>query len=260
MRGGRRHQPSLAVHYVGHQSARTDLLQAADQIIHIDHRADHPQKAFVVHDRRTDQHDGAGGFSAAHHQGLPAVDAAFARGLIGAFQFPLQKGVGLDAPGGNSFGIGIQQRGIGNVVRRGNKIFEHGPQLGRQKFMRIKIVAAWIGQHHDLNRRRQIGQHHVQRFLVLGNVVGQRTRDRVLQQHFVGLEAVPVHVLDLRRVEIHGKNADGQQHAKDDVEQRNARGNGQLQRQRQSCRPKRGDALVRPASILSWFASVTLGA
>ena len=68
----------------------------------------------------------------------------------------------------------------------------------------------------------------MQRVLVLGNVVGERTRDRVLQQHFVGFETLPVHVLDLRRVEVHGEDADGQQHAKDDVQQRNARGNGKL--------------------------------
>ena len=232
LRSCRRHQPALAVHDIGHQSSQTDLLQPADQIVHIDHRPDHPQKASAIHNRRAHQHDRARGFSAAHHQRLPAVDAAFAGGLIGSLQFPLQKSVGLDAAGGNSLGIAIQQRGIGNVVRRRNKILDHRPQLWGQKFLRIEIVPARIGQHHHLNRRRQIGQHHMQRFLVLGNVIGQRTGDRVLQQHFVGLEALPVHVLDLRRVEVHGENTDGQQHAKDDVEERNARGNGKLQRQK----------------------------
>jgi hypothetical protein len=72
----------------------------------------------------------------------------------------------------------------------------------------------------------------VQRRLVLGNVVGQRARDRVLQQLFVGLEPLAVQGLDLRRVKIHGDDADGQEHAKDDVEEWNARGNGKLQWQK----------------------------
>ena len=72
-------------------------------------------------------------------------------GLVGSLEFPLQKGIGLDASGGNSFGIRIQQRGIRNVVRRRNKILEHGPQLWRQKFVSAKVVSARIGQHHYLN-------------------------------------------------------------------------------------------------------------
>src|SRR4029077_9377573 len=60
----------------------------------------------------------------------------------------------------------------------------------------------------------------------------ERTRDCVLQQHFVGFEALPVHVLDLRRIKVHGEDADRQEHAKDDVQQRNARGNGKLQLQK----------------------------
>jgi hypothetical protein len=193
LRRRRRHQPALAVDDVGHQSAQADLLQAPDQVIHVHDRPDHPQKASVIHDGRADQHDGARRFSAAHHQRLAAIGAAFARGLIGSLQFALQKGVGLDASGGNAFGIGIQQRGVGNVVRRGDKILEHGAQFGRQQFLRawsVRFADNGLGQHHDLNRRRQIGQHHVQRFLMLGNVVGQRARDRVLQQHFVGFEAL----------------------------------------------------------------------
>ena len=228
----RRHQPALAVHDVRHQSAQTDLLQPPDQVVHVYHRTDHPQKASVVHDRRADQHDSSRRFPAAHHQRLPAVDAAFAGGLIGSLQFPLQKSVGLHTPGGNSPGIGVQQRGIGNVFRRRNKILHHRPQFWRQKFLRAKVAPAGIGQHHHLNRRRQIGQHHAQRFLVLGNVVGQRTRDRVLQQHFVGFQALPIHGLDLRRVEVHREDTDGQEHAQDDVKQFNARGNVKLQWQK----------------------------
>ena len=45
LRGRGRHQSALAVHDVGHQSGQADLLQSADQVIHIDHRADHPQEA-----------------------------------------------------------------------------------------------------------------------------------------------------------------------------------------------------------------------
>ena len=151
LRGRSRHQPSLAIHDVRHQSSQTDLLQPADQVVHIHHRSDHPQKALVIHDWRAYQHDSSRRFSAAHHQGLPAIDTPFMGGLVGSLEFPLQKGIGLDASGGNSFGIRIQQRGIRNVIRRRNEILEHGPQLWRQKFVSAKVVSARIGQHHYLN-------------------------------------------------------------------------------------------------------------
>jgi hypothetical protein len=44
LRGGSRHQPSLAVDHVGHQAAQADLLQAADEVFQIDHGCDHAQK------------------------------------------------------------------------------------------------------------------------------------------------------------------------------------------------------------------------
>jgi hypothetical protein len=45
-----------------------------------------------------------------------------------------------------------------------------------------------------------------------------------LQQPLVGFEGLAIHLLDLRRVEVHGKDTDCQQHAKDDVQERTARG------------------------------------
>ena len=53
-------------------------------------------------------------------------------------------------------------------------------------------------------------------------IVRERARHRILQQHLVGLQAVPVNGLDLRRVEIHGDDADHQKHTEDDVQNRDA--------------------------------------
>jgi hypothetical protein len=81
---------------------------------------------------------------------------------------------------------------------------------------------------------------------MLGDIVGKRTRDRILQQHFVGLQALPVHLLDLPGVKVHRQNADRQQYAEDDVEERNPRGNGQFQGQKTVLSsPSSGGKLVR---------------
>ena len=66
---------------------------------------------------------------------------------------------------------------------------------------------------------------------MLRNVVGQRARDRILQKLFVGLQGFAIVRLDLRRVEVHGHNADGDQHAQDDVQDRNSRRIGHFERQ-----------------------------
>ncbi len=148
-----RYQPSLAVYNVGHQSAVTDLLQAADQVIHIDNRPDHSQKSAVVHDRQADQHDGARRLSSAYHQGLSAVATPFTRRLVGSLQFSLQKSVGLNASRRNALGVGVQQCGIGDIVRRRNEILQHRAQLWRQKFLSTRVTPGWIRQQHHLNRR-----------------------------------------------------------------------------------------------------------
>ena len=64
----------------------------------------------------------------------------------------------------------------------------------------------------DLERGGQIRLHHSQRFLVLRNVVRERARDRILQEPFVGNQAVAVDRLHLRRVKIHGHHADQYEH------------------------------------------------
>ena len=61
---------------------------------------------------------------------------------------------------------------------------------------------------------------------MLGKIIGQRTRNRVLQQHLVGLQPVPVNGLHLRGVEIHGHDADHHEHTEDYVQNRNAHGAG----------------------------------
>ena len=66
---------------------------------------------------------------------------------------------------------------------------------------------------------------------MLGKVVGERARYRILQKSFVSYEAIAVDGLNLRRIEIHRNHTDRNQHAKNDVKDGNARGNGQFQRQ-----------------------------
>ncbi len=118
VRSGARHQPSLAVHHVRRQPAAVDFLQAADQELQIHNRPNHSQETAAIHDRSADQHDSAGRLATAHNQRLAVIDAAFAGGGVGTFQFALQKSVGSDASRGNAFGLGVQQRGISQVVRR----------------------------------------------------------------------------------------------------------------------------------------------
>ena len=81
----------------------------------------------------------------------------------------------------------------------------------------------------DLNGRGEIAEHHAQRSFTLGNVIRQRARDGILQQHLVGFEAIAIDRLHLRRVEVHRDDADRDQHAEDHVQDWYARRNGQLQ-------------------------------
>ena len=59
---------------------------------------------------------------------------------------------------------------------------------------------------------------------MLREVVGERARHRVLQQHLVSLQDVAIIDLDLRRVEVHRDDADDQEHTEDYIENRDARG------------------------------------
>ena len=114
------------------------------------------------------------------------------------------------------------------------------PQFRRFNILRPDIISAG-----DLNRRRQVGQHHAQRFLVLRDIVRQRARHRILQKHLVGLQPSPVQFFHLRRVEIHGHHTDRQQHAQDDVDQRDPRRDGQFQWQWIVRRPGRSGGYAR---------------
>src|ERR1700692_4156276 len=67
---------------------------------------------------------------------------------------------------------------------------------------------------------------------MLKDVIGERTSHRVLQEHFVGLEALPIHGLNLGRIEIHGKHANCEQYGENHEEERNARGNWECEWQK----------------------------
>ncbi len=120
----------------------------------------------------------------------------------------------------------FSKRGIGQIGGRGYEMFEQGAQLGRFHVLGGDVSAAG-----HLQSRRQIGQHHAQRFLVLRNVVRQGAGHRVLQQALVGDQALAVDRFHLRRIEIHRHDADQHQHAEDDVQNRNAGWKGQFQGQ-----------------------------
>ncbi len=211
-------QASLGVDDVGREAAAADFLQAADQKLKIDDRGDHAQKALSVTHRRTDQEYGAGGIAFAHDQGLTVVDAPIARGRIGSFEFTMQEGVRSDASGGDAFGVGIQQGRIGDLVGGRDEVFQQGAKFGS-----FDIFVADIPTARDLNGGRQVRQHHVQGALVLRQIVGQRPGHRILQQHLVGLQPVPIDGLDLGRIKIHRDDADDQEHAENDIQNRDAR-------------------------------------
>ena len=157
------------------------------------------------------------GFSFSNDQSLTVVLAAFAGSGIGAFQFTVQEFVRGDASGGNTFRVGVQQGRVSDLVRRSNEIFQQSPE-----FRRLDVAFANVATAGDLDGGGKIGQHHIERTLVLREIVGQRTRHRILQQHLVGLQAVPVDSLNLRRVEIHGDDADHQKHTENYIENRDA--------------------------------------
>jgi hypothetical protein len=150
---------------------------------------------------------------------LSVVYAPVARSGVSSFEFALQKGVGGDSPRRDPLGVGIEERGIGKILRGGDKVFEQGAELRR-----IHVVAGEIAAAFDLHRRGQVGLHHAQGFLMLRNIVGQRAGHGVLQQSLVGDEAVPIGGFDLGRVKIHGHDADQHEHAEDGVQDGDARG------------------------------------
>ncbi len=95
---------------------------------------------------------------------------------------------------------------------------------------------------------------------MLGNIVRERSSNRVLQEHFVGLKALPVHRFNLRRIEVHRDDTEREQYAKDDVEQGHAIRYGQLQLQKTVLRRGRGGTLVPSEPILGLWTGEALGA
>ena len=135
LRSAGSHQPALRVHNVGNQAAAADFLQPANQKLQIHDRAHHAQKTPAIADGTADQQNRPRRLAVSHLQRLPVVGAAIAGGVIGMLQFALQKSVGCDASGRNSFGIGVQQRGIGEFIGGGNKVLQQCAQLRRSMFL-----------------------------------------------------------------------------------------------------------------------------
>jgi HPt (histidine-containing phosphotransfer) domain-containing protein len=116
---------------------------------------------------------------------------------------------------------GIDAGGIGDVVGRRNEILKQGLQ-----FLTFYVGSANVAAAGNLDSGGKVPEHQAKRCFVLRDVVGQRTRHRVLQQHLIGFQPVAINGFHLRRVEIHGHNADGHQYAQDHVKDGNARRNG----------------------------------
>src|SRR5579864_3516329 len=215
-RSGGGDETALRVDDVGSE-ASADFLQAADEELEIDDSGDHPQEAVAVFHGSADDEDGAGRFAFADDEGLSVVDAAVAGGGVGALEFTIEKSVGSDASGADAFGPGVEQRGVGNLVGGGDKVFEKSAEFGSLNILLADIAAAG-----DLDRGREVGKHDAQGALVLRDIVSQGARDGVLQKLFVGLEEVAVAGFHLRGIEVHRDRADHEEHTEDYIQDRDA--------------------------------------
>ena len=177
-----------------------------------------PRETPAVAHRAAHQQHGALRRATSEGQRLAVVGPSITRGCEGALQFALQECIRSNATRRDTLGVGVEQGGIGEFVGGRNEVFQQRAQLRR-----FDVLAADISSAGDLDRRREVGEHHAQGPLVLGKIICQRAGDRVLQQHFVGFEPVAVDGLHLRRIEVHGNNADDQKDAEDYVENRDAR-------------------------------------
>ena len=169
------YQAALAVDHVGSEFSAADFLQTADKKLQIHDRSDHAQEASAVHDRRANQHDRTRRLAAPYYQGLSVINSAIPSRSVGALQFALQKSVGGDTACRDSLAVGVEQSGISQIFRRGNKIFQQSAKLRCFHMVGSNVTTAC-----NLESGGKICQHHTQRFLVLRNVVGQRARYRVL--------------------------------------------------------------------------------
>jgi hypothetical protein len=210
-------EAALGIDNVGRQASAGNFLQTADQELQIDYRGDHAEKPVFVFHRIADYENGTRGFSFADHQSLAVVFAAVAGGGVGAFEFAVEKRVGSDPSCGDAFGVRVEKRGVGDLVGRGNEIFEQGAEFGG-----VDVGLANVAPAGNLDGVGQIGQHHVQRTLVLGKIVGERPSHGVLEQHLVALQTFPINSLHLSRVEIHRDDADDEEHTEDYIENRDA--------------------------------------
>jgi hypothetical protein len=74
----------------------------------------------------------------------------------------------------------------------------------------------------NYQRRSHVTKHGIQAALAMFDVGCHRLRDRVLKDHFVGFQAIAVDGHNPFRVEIHGHDADQDQHAPYQAENRHA--------------------------------------
>ncbi len=155
-RAGGGDQASLAVDHVGHHAAVAGVAQTPHQKIKILDAGDHSQKASAGENRSGDQGYRARFATAAQGEGLSAIGSVFARGSVRSLQLTLQKSVRQNAPGGDPLGVGIEQRGIGQVVGGRNKVLQQRAQLGTLHALRSNITPAGY-----LHRVGEVGEHHM---------------------------------------------------------------------------------------------------
>ena len=129
-RGGAGHQPPFVVHDVGSKAAALHFLQAANQILQIHRGGHHPKKTAAGHHRSAYQDHRPGRVSGAHHKSRAVVGPPSLGGGVAALEFTLQKRVGSNAAGGDSLGLGVQQRGVGHVIGGRNERLQSARNSG----------------------------------------------------------------------------------------------------------------------------------
>ena len=129
-RGG--NEASLRVDNVRGQAATTNFSQPSNQELQIHDRRNHPQKAWPILHRYSDQENRPRILALADHKGLSVVNSSVARRGVSTLKFTLQKGIGSNVSGKDSLGFGVQKAGISNLVsRRRDEILKQGAQFRR---------------------------------------------------------------------------------------------------------------------------------
>src|SRR5581483_8283145 len=117
-----------------------------------------------------------------------------------------------DATGHNSFLLGVEQRGVGDVRVGGNELLQQ-----RAQFRRVDVIGGEVAAAGDLDGRREVRQHGIELRLALHDVALQRADDGALQQLLVRLQLVAVDLHDLGAVEPEGHHGDDDEHAENQI-------------------------------------------